>query len=274
MSLQPQNQPQNKVSTWPSLAFREAGAGPPFVLLHGGIGSSSHWTRNIESLARHFRVIAFDLPGYGASPTVPADIEPDRYIDWIVEAVEDATDGRCDLAGFSFGGALAARVAARLGDRVRRLSLLAPGGFGVPRGRVVPTVKVPPAGTPISARREAVAANLASWMLSSKPGVDDPVIDFQLYNIDHVRFDSRRVSFRETILEDLAGITAPVQLIWGARDVLAYPSIAARVDACRAVRPAVSVSLVEQAGHWVQYEGAERVNELLLNFHLNRARHI
>lgn len=265
-------QPRNSASVSPLLACREAGRGHPFVLLHGGVGSSTHWTRNIEALAQHFHVIAFDLPGYGASPDVPADIEPEQYIDWIADAVSDVANAGCDLAGFSFGGALAARIAARLGARVRNLSLLAPGGFGAPKGRIVRTVTVPPLGSPIVARREAVAANLASWMLSAMPAVDDPVIDEQLYNIDHMRFDSRRVSLRETILEDLGRITAPVQLIWGARDGLAYPSIAARADACRAVKPGIPISLVEEAGHWVQYEQADRVNALLLDFHLGRAR--
>ncbi|MBN9051073.1 MAG: alpha/beta fold hydrolase [Rhizobiales bacterium] len=252
---------------WSALAARTEGNGAPFILLHGGVGSSSHWTRNIEALARHYRVVAFDLPGYGASPDVPENLEPEHYIDWVAAAVDEAAGDGCELAGFSFGGAIAARIAARLGARIRHLSLLAPGGFGAPKGRVIPTVKVPSLGAPSRERRQAVAANLAGWMLSALPGVDDEVVDMQIYNIDHARFDSRRVSLRETLLEDLRRMTAPVQLMWGARDALAYPSIDARVDACRAARPGMPIELIEKAGHWVQFEQPERVNELLLKFH-------
>jgi len=252
---------------WPALAARTEGDGAPFVLLHGGVGSSSHWARNIEALARNYRVVAFDLPGYGASPDVPENLEPEQYIDWVAATVSEVAGDGCELAGFSFGGVIAARIAARFGARIQRLSLLAPGGFGVPKGRVISTVKVPPQGTSPQERRKAVAANLASWMLSTLPGSDDEVVDMQIYNIDHARFDSRRVSLRETLLEDLRRMTASVQLMWGARDALAYPSIDARAEVCRAVRPGMPVELIEDAGHWVQFEQPERVNELLLKFH-------
>jgi hypothetical protein len=99
--------------------------------------------------------------------------------------------------------------------QLRRLSLLGSGGFGVPVGRVIPVAKVPgpEAGPP--ARRGAAAANLGQWMLSSAPPADDPVVDMQLANIDRTRFDSRRISLKATLFDDLAHITAPVQLIWG-----------------------------------------------------------
>ena len=111
------------------------------VLLHGGVGSSSHWTGNVEVLAERFSVRAFDLPGYGKSPDVPKNMTPDEYVDWVVAAVAATAPDRCHLVGFSFGGALAARVAARLGEKIVRLSLLGAGGFGVPVGRVIPTIE-------------------------------------------------------------------------------------------------------------------------------------
>jgi len=236
------------------------------VLLHGGVGSSMHWARNTGVLAQRFSITAFDLPGYGNSPDVPKDIAPDAYIDWVVAAVATASD-RCHLVGFSFGGALAARVAATLGEKIIKLSLLGAGGFGVPVGRVIPTTSVPGPEADIGARRAAAASNLGQWMLSAVPAVDDPVVDQQLSNIDRTRFNSRRVSHRATILDDLARIAAPVQFIWGAEDKLAHPSIQTRADACRAVRGDISIAVVPGGGHWIQYEQADRVNRLLMDFH-------
>lgn len=252
---------------FPALAARTAGAGPAFVLLHGGTGSSTHWVRNIDALADKFRVVAFDLPGYGDSPDVPKAITTDDYIDWVCHAVAAAAPDGCHLAGFSFGGAVAARVAAQLGHRIVRLSLLGTGGFGVPVGRVIPLVKTPVADAGMQARRDVAAANLGQWMLSSAPGVDDPVVDMQLANIDRARFDSRRISHKATLLDDLPQISAPVQLIWGTADKLAYPSIQSRVDNCRGVRADISVALVPNGGHWIQYERADAVNRLLMAFH-------
>jgi 2-hydroxy-6-oxonona-2,4-dienedioate hydrolase len=237
------------------------------VLFHGGVGSSSHWTGNVEALAERFSVRAFDLPGYGKSPDVPKNMTPDGYVDWVVAAVAATAPDRCHLVGFSFGGALAARVAARLGEKIVKLSLLGAGGFGVPVGRVIPTIGVPGPEADVAARREAAAANLGQWMLSSVPAADDPVVDTQLSNIDRTRFNSRRVSHQATLLDDLPRITAPVQLVWGAEDKLAFPSIESRADACRAVRSDIEIAVVPGGGHWIQYEQADRVNRLLLNFH-------
>jgi 2-hydroxy-6-oxonona-2,4-dienedioate hydrolase len=254
-------------SAFPGLAARTAGAGPAFVLLHGGAGSSAHWVRNMDALADKFRVVAFDLPGYGDSPDVPKSITTDDYIALVRHAVLAAAPDGCHLAGFSFGGAVAARVAAQLGHRIIRLSLLGTGGFGVPVGRVIPLAKTSGAGTGPQARRDVAAANLGQWMLSSAPAAEDPVVDMQLANIDRARFDSRRISHMSTLLDDLTHITAPIQLIWGTSDKLAHPSIQSRLDSCREVRPDISVALVPDGGHWIQYEQADAVNRLLMAFH-------
>lgn len=252
---------------FPALAARTAGKGPPLVLLHGGVGSSAHWIRNIDVLAEKFHVTAFDLPGYGDSPDVPKEMKPDTYIDWVCQAITTAAPDGCHLVGFSFGGTLAARVAVWLGNRAIRLSLLGAGGFGVPVGRSIPVTKIPGPEAGVQACRAAAAVNLGQWMLSSAPPPDDAVVDIQLANIDRTRFDSRRISLKATLLDDLARITAPVQLIWGTADKLAFPSVQSRVDSCRAVRADINIALVPDGGHWIQYEKAIAVNRLLMGFH-------
>jgi pimeloyl-ACP methyl ester carboxylesterase len=81
-----------------------------------------------------------------------------------------------------------------------------------------------------------------------------------------MRFDSRRISLKATLLDDLARITAPVQLIWGTVDRLAYPSVQSRADSCREVRADIRIDLVPDGGHWIQYEQAAAVNRLLMEF--------
>src|SRR3954470_4656686 len=52
------------------ICYREAGAGPALVLLHGIGSSSASWVFQLESLAG-YRLIAWDGPGYGASTLLP-----------------------------------------------------------------------------------------------------------------------------------------------------------------------------------------------------------
>ena len=252
---------------FPDLALHQAGNGPPFVLLHGGVGSWTHWIRNVDVLSFRFQVMAFDLPGYGNSPDVPDATTPAEYVDWVCDCVGCVAPEGCHLAGFSFGGAVAARVAARLGGQIKSLSLLGSGGFGVPVGRVIPIAKQPGPDSDLDARRAVAASNLGQWMLSTAPQPTDSIVDMQLANIDRARFDSRRISLKATLAEDLAKIVAPVQLIWGSADKLAYPSIEERVETCRQVRPDAKVTVVPDSGHWVQYERAAAVNRLLFDFH-------
>jgi 2-hydroxy-6-oxonona-2,4-dienedioate hydrolase len=249
------------------LAAHIIGAGPDLILFHGGFGSWTHWIRNVEALARRFRVTAFDLPGYGDSADVPSKTTPDGYIEWVADAVAAAAPGRIHLAGFSFGGALAARIAALLGDRVKRLSLLGPGGFGVPVGRVIPQKKLPARDAAADLRHQIVAWNLGQWMLSAPPPPDDPVVALQLANIERTRFDSRRISLEATLFGDLTRIMAPIQIVWGASDKLAFPSVQARAENCCEVRPDLHIAIVPEGAHWVQYEQPEAVNQLILDFH-------
>ena len=100
---------------------KTAGHGEPLVLLHGGMGSINHWHNNFDELAKHYTVHAIDMPSYGDSPTVPKETPTDEYVGLVVNALNDIVPaGSFRIAGFSFGGAIAALCAARLGKRVHK----------------------------------------------------------------------------------------------------------------------------------------------------------
>lgn len=250
------------------LAVRCWGRGAPLVLLHGGMGSWTHWGRNIGALARKFTVITFDMPGYGDSRDV-GPIGEDGYIDWVTDVFAEIVSeaNPAGLVGFSFGAVIAAAVSTRQPLRVARLSLLGPGGFGYPAGRSIVLQKLPKGDAASAEVRKTAAFNLGQWMLSAVPDADDPVVDMQLRNLARARFDNRQISAKDRLVADLAALTCPIQLIWGGRDVLTFPSIRTRLDRCLAVRPDLEARILPAGGHWVQYECAEEANELLIGFH-------
>lgn len=250
------------------LAVRYWGKGAPLVLLHGGMGSWTHWCRNIAVLARDFTVIAVDLPGYGDSIDAGL-LDGDAYIDWVAEVFDGivAQTGPAGLVGFSFGAVVAAGVAAQKALQVNRLSLLGPGGFGYRTGNSIALKRMPRDRTDPVMLREITAFNLGQWMLSSVPDVADPVIDIHLRNLARSRFDNREISASDRLIADLAKLSCPLQLIWGGRDVLTFPSIRVRLDRCLAVRPDLEAEVLAEGGHWVAYECADEVNSLLTRFH-------
>jgi pimeloyl-ACP methyl ester carboxylesterase len=95
----------------------EAGTGKPLVLLHGIGMSHKAWSPIIQQLSKSRRVIAFDVAGFGDSPSLGASVQP--TIHNLVSALERElkTIGihePVDIVGNSMGGWMALE-AARVG---------------------------------------------------------------------------------------------------------------------------------------------------------------
>ena len=104
------------------IAWREAGAGPPVVFLHGLGGSRTAWDLQLHALADRFRCIAWDMPGYGASAP-PAELTFPAVADSLAGLLDTLEIEASDLVGLSFGGMHALHAAIRHPSRVRRLVL-------------------------------------------------------------------------------------------------------------------------------------------------------
>lgn len=114
--------------------YLAAGAGEPVVLIHGsgpGVTAYANWRLTIPDLAKHYRVLALDMVGFGYSER-PDDVRygVQTWADQVVGFLDALSLPRASLVGNSFGGAIALRVATRHPDRVGRLALM--GSVGVP----------------------------------------------------------------------------------------------------------------------------------------------
>lgn len=243
------------------------GAGEKLILVHGGRGSHTHWIKNIGPLSEWARVYALDLPGFGDAPEVPSGIDADKYLALVEKDVRALIGAdHASIIGFSFGGAVAADLARRLGAQCRKLALIGPGGFGEATGRQL-DLRPPPTTVRSDPRYRAVIRhNLLAMMLYDEASLTEDTIDVQCANIEHARFNSLKISLRQTLLDDIAAVKCPLLMIWGERDVVAHPSPTGRAAQCKAVRPDVEIVMVPNAGHWVQYEKADTVNTLLQDF--------
>ena len=109
----------------------ELGTGPALLLVHGiYAGASSYEFRRLAPLlAKRHRVIAFDLLGCGLSELPDLDYSAELFVEQIVDAIGEFTDGPMTLLGSSLGGAFAIRAATRTADRVRHLVTICPTGL-------------------------------------------------------------------------------------------------------------------------------------------------
>ena len=118
--------------------YVELGEGPPLVFVHGLSGAWQNWLEQIPHFARTHRVIAVDLPGFGASPMPPWDISIPAYGTFVRDFCERIGVERCALVGNSMGGFIATEVAIAEADRVEKLALVSAAGITWARARREP----------------------------------------------------------------------------------------------------------------------------------------
>jgi pimeloyl-ACP methyl ester carboxylesterase len=106
------------------IRYMEAGQGAPLVHLHGAGGLRV--TPAHDLLARHFRVVAFEMPGFGQSPENSRTRSMSELASTMARAVERLGLDTFNLMGTSFGGTTALRLALQAPARVLALVLEAP----------------------------------------------------------------------------------------------------------------------------------------------------
>jgi pimeloyl-ACP methyl ester carboxylesterase len=113
------------------LHYIEYGRGVPLVLLHANPGDSRDFDAIMPALAQHYRVLALDWPGYGASAMPPAGTVMNARIlyDAFCEFLAALALPPALIIGNSLGGNVAARLAIESRAKVRGLVLVSPGGF-------------------------------------------------------------------------------------------------------------------------------------------------
>src|SRR5262245_33824285 len=177
----------------PRMAVHRSGKGPDLILLHGGMGSWNHWSRNIDALSARFTLYLLDMPGYGDSPTVAKSTREDEYVALVAPAVAEIARAQpVGLAGFSFGAVVAALVAEQPGARIAGLSLLGAGGFG--RSPIALDLQdFPPAEKGQASLRKVLRHNLGVLMIADPAKITEEVIDLHLANVRRTNYDGRHM---------------------------------------------------------------------------------
>ncbi|WP_280253487.1 alpha/beta fold hydrolase [Nocardia abscessus] len=258
--------------------FSETGAGPAVVLLHGGgpgAGGLSNYSRNVEPLARRFRVIVPDMPGYGRSTKRIDQSDPFGDLAAAVGGLLDALDiGSAHLIGNSYGGAAALRLAMDRPEKVGKLILMGPGGVGTTRA--LPTKGLQSLLSYYGGdgpSRAKLAEFIREYLVYDSGAVTEEIIDDRYrasLDPDVVAEpplrrpsgpSALRTLWRMDFTRDsrLSRVRNPTLVIWGAEDKVNRPS-GGRMLA--ETMPNCDLYLAARTGHWVQWERAELFNEL------------
>jgi pimeloyl-ACP methyl ester carboxylesterase len=216
--------------------YREAGSGAPLVHLHGAGGL--RLTRAHDLLAANYRVIAFEMPGFGVSAANTRTSDQAELARTMAVAAARLGLDRYNLMGTSFGARTALYLAAQYPERVSALVLEAPAAIRPPGAR-------PPAGSPAERARLVYAH---PERMPPLPAVD-PAIEAQTAAlVTRLRGPDRDPEL-EALLPALA---TPTLVLFGTLDRLMPPELGRHY---KTLLPNCSLVLVYDAGHAI---GGER----------------
>jgi 3-oxoadipate enol-lactonase len=112
-----------KTTTSAQINVIASGNGPAVLCLHGIGSSSAAFSAQREELADELRLLAWDAPGYAASPDPEEPLDLDGYADAAAAVIQEHANGPVHVLGVSWGGVIAIRLAGRHPELVRSLVL-------------------------------------------------------------------------------------------------------------------------------------------------------
>lgn len=248
------------------------GDGPSVLLLHGsgpGVTAAANWSRTIPALtAAGHRVIAPDLVGFGR--TVPPEDHVygiDSWIAHIIALLDTLGVDRTSIVGNSFGGALTARIAATLPERVDRIVLM--GAAGVPFELTegldtvwgyTPTVENMRAVMDVFAYdRSLISDDLVQLRFTAS--VEGGAAERFARMFPEPR--QRWLDALATDDEGLRSIAAKTLIVHGREDRVVPVATALRF---LELIPDAQLHVFGQCGHWTQIEKMDEFNRLVVGF--------
>ncbi len=236
------------------------GRGEPLVFVHGfGTEAAVNWHAQLPAARRQYRVVAPDLPGFGASAPMAGDHSIARQVACLRELLDALDLSRVRLVGHSMGGWISLAFAAEHPERVARLVLVGAAGL-----RFDPDLGMRAALLPESVDdvRRLIAANFRRPPRLPRFVLRDVLRDCR--RAPHrTEILERLVSGDEFVDARLARVSAPTLLIWGAADPLIPLAVGERLAAGLADAELV---VFHDCAHSPNVEQPRRFNRVLLEF--------
>jgi pimeloyl-ACP methyl ester carboxylesterase len=229
------------------IRYMEAGQGTPLIHLHGAGGM--RLSRGHDLLSRSFRVIAFEMPGFGTSAVNMRSASMVELAATMGQAVAALGIERFNLWGTSFGGKLALWLATQQPDRLMALLLEAPAA-------IRPAGTRPPSGTP-----EQIAQRLYAHPERMGPM---PTVDPQVGAQTQALVGRLRGPDRDAALEErMRSLSVSTLVLFGTLDRVIPPEMGRFYSE---LIPGSHLAFVYDAGHAISSERPEAFAEVAADF--------
>jgi len=236
----------------------DAGEGDPVLFLHGAGGL--FWDPMLDAVAAGHRVVAPEHPGAGDSQGLEHVEDLWDLVLYYNELLDRLELPRVSILGHSFGGMVAAEIAANNPERVAKLALIAPIGLWLDDHPVPDFSGVPPERIP-----ELVLADpkgpVAALMPAPDPSNPESLFKAAMTMASILQFiwplPDKGLSKR------LYRVKAPTLLVWGAQDKLVDPAYG---EAFATAIAGARLEVIDGAGHLPNLEQPEQTIGLLTEF--------
>ncbi|MCZ8379454.1 alpha/beta hydrolase [Mycobacterium sp. CPCC 205372] len=256
--------------------YHEAGSGDPVLLLHGsgpGVSAWANWQHTIAVLAKHHRVVAPDMVGFGDTQR-PADIRysSQAWFDHVLGFLDAMKIERTSIVGNSLGGFIALALAIKCPERLNRMVLL-----GTPSPGMKPTEGL------AALRKYEPSYEAMEQLLIEYFAVDPAIITPELVQLRHEAsvapgaFETYRkmeinpkTGASELGIEagDYACISTPTLIVHGREDRVI--PVEAGIELMTTL-PNADLHVFSRCGHWTQVERASEFSAVVDQFLSNQA---
>ncbi len=252
--------------------YKDEGKGPAILMVHGSQSTLKTWDKIAPILvARHYRVIRFDIPAQGLSGSVPDDIAAQHVpVDIPEGLLAQLGVTKVTFVGVSSGGTMGMYLAAKRPDLVERMILSNTPSDPVTTGHM----KISPDFE--AAQREAKEAGFQSqhfWnafldYFAGDPKRLDAGIREQYYDFNRRAPEKNYLAFiarvgdHEKAMAAMSVVTTPTLLVWGARDPLLIPASADTLAGYLA-HAQISKIMLPDVGHYPPLEVPGRFAQII-----------
>jgi pimeloyl-ACP methyl ester carboxylesterase len=272
---------------WPSMTRRLAilgrevtvvdtgGDGPPMLFIHGLGGRWQNWLLNIPEFMDTHRVVALDLPGFGASEMPAEDVSIKGFAK-VVDALCSELGIDCPVVvGNSMGGFVGAELALSFPTRVERLVLVAAAGLTTEYYRRQPVVTL--------ARLWAVNAawiGARGHLVVTRPRLRRAALQFVVRYPEKLSpqlawelvqgtgkpgfVPALQALLGYSVRDRLSQMEVPVLIVWGRNDLLVPVGDAERY--AELIGPNARHVIFDDTGHLPMLERPSRFNAMLREF--------
>lgn len=245
------------------LWYESMGKGPAVVLVHGGLVDSRLWDDQMKPLSKHFRVVRYDLRGFGRSAAATGSFSPLEDLRALLDFLHIE---RADLVGLSLGGIVAADFALEHPARVGRLVLV---GAGLRGDKQPPPADAAKASEAIKRGAEAFAdATMARGLYKAVRPRTTAYARLRRMLLDNFEAPAARragsVEYPEPpTAERLGDIKTPTLVIIGGEDA---PNLLNIADTLASKIPNARKVVIQGASHHPPVETPEEFNRVLLEY--------